>query len=72
MDELNLFWDGEPKDEAPARCEHCGWTGTFLNTDRKHVSSSPDAWASLAGREGYEYYCPKCKWIITAWYWRIS
>lgn len=68
----DFFHDGEPKDEAPAHCKHCGWEGVFKDTKIKRVNSSPEAWVMLAGREGYEYHCPKCQFIITAWYWRIS
>ena len=72
LDDMPIWNDGEPKDDAKAHCKHCGWDGTFGKTKIKHVRSDPESWATLSGREGYEYFCPKCGWIITAWYWAVS
>jgi hypothetical protein len=72
LDDFPYWHDGEPKDDASCSCRHCDWKGTYKDTKIKRVHSSPEEWQALAGRSGYEYHCPRCGFIITAWYWEIS
>lgn len=60
-----------PKDKL-ANCVWCNWRGKIRDCTKKYVNSPPADWKMLAGKEGYEYYCPKCKAMVDDYYWRIS
>lgn len=50
----------------------CNWSGVGSDLLQQYVHSSPESWMALAGREGYEYRCPVCRWIVDSYYWRMS
>lgn len=54
------------------KCWHCKWTGILRETKQGYVYSSPRDWQALAGREGYEYKCPKCGFIVKSNYTKMS
>lgn len=57
---------------APVTCKHCNWQGKKGDLKRELVNSSPESWRMLAGREGVEYNCPKCGWLVHSYYWKMS
>lgn len=59
-------------EKEPVTCHHCKWQGTIGECIEKRVVSSPQSWQQLGGRDGWEYLCPKCKWIVTAIWNRMS
>jgi len=50
----------------------CEWSGKLVDMDRKYVNSEQSAWLALAGREGYEYFCPLCGTMLASRYDRMS
>lgn len=50
----------------------CKWEGTIAECTAEWYSSSPEAWMSLAGREGWIYKCPKCGNIIREDWFKVS
>lgn len=54
------------------KCIVCKWEGTIRDTKGRYVNSSPRDWRMLAGREGYEYDCPKCGFTVYHDHWKVS
>lgn len=61
---------GLPPLEMLAICGTCGWRGTILNA--REVPYDNGAWANLAGRRGYHWYCPICADTIWKHYTEIN
>lgn len=53
-------------------CFWCKWEGTLKDCKKRWVSSNPQSWRMLAGREGWEWRCPKCKMTVHSHYIRMS
>lgn len=53
-------------------CFKCHWAGELRQAKQVYVHSSPESWRVLAGREGFEYACPSCGWIVHRNYTRMS
>lgn len=54
------------------RFDNCTWEGKLSECKKTEVNTPRSAWASLAGREGYEFHCPHCGWLVHAEYTRMS
>jgi len=61
-----------PKDNDKLRCRHCKWEGERKDALKREVNTPRSAWEALAGREGYEWDCPRCKWIVDSFYTKMS
>ena len=63
-----------PGDDKDVICKNtrCTWHGKIKNTKVKEVNSPRSAWMALAGREGWEWYCPRCGWMIDNYYTKMS
>lgn len=59
-------------DNDSADCLHCKWAGKIRDTERRYVNSPQEDWMLLAGREGWEYFCPRCGFIAASYYLRVS
>ena len=70
-DYLRQLLDPTYKPDRSLKCT-CGWTGTMDEAKERWISTNPYSWMTLAGREGYEYFCPLCNRLITTHYTRMS
>lgn len=61
-----------PDDKDHCMCKNCDWVGTYGECTKKEVNTSASAWRSLAGREGWEWFCPRCKWMVDSHYTKMS
>ena len=67
----NLFDNSKPDENNPVDCS-CGWNGKIKDTTEKRITSQPDLWYRLSGREGFEYCCPRCNRIVYKYYFKVS
>jgi hypothetical protein len=63
---------GRPNDEKEIVCIWCHWKGQIKDTKEREVNSPRSDWMALAGREGWEYDCPKCGMTVEHFYTRMS
>lgn len=58
--------------EKPVKCQKCKWEGTLRECKEKRYVSDWASWAQLAGRDGWQYYCPLCGYLIDEYWIRMS
>lgn len=56
----------------PIKCPHCKWTGELRECREERYISPPESWMVLAGRDGWQYFCPRCKWLVHEEWMRMS
>lgn len=61
-------------DNKPVKCHNpnCSWAGKIGDTTAIRVDAPIQAWNALAGREGWQYNCPRCGHIVATYYTRMS
>lgn len=59
-------------DEQAYTCPLCKKSFTKEMMHREYINSPKEDWMSLAGREGYEYFCPDDGAMVTSEYTRMS
>lgn len=62
----------EPKDSKAVECIFCGWKGTLKDCKKEWVDSDGQSWRMLAGRRGWEWKCPECKFTVENYYYMVS
>lgn len=60
---------GEPNDNTIADCD-CGWEGKIVDCPTGWVTKGSHR--MLAGRTGYEWYCPQCGEPVWAYWYIVS
>ena len=54
------------------QCPSCKFEYTRSRMIRMYINTPKSSWMQLAGREGYEYYCPHCGALVKSEYIRMS
>jgi hypothetical protein len=67
----NLLHEDEEK-LVKCRREICGWKGKIKDADRRRIETPIQSWNALAGREGWEYVCPRCGSLVATYYTKMS
>lgn len=60
----------EPKETTPVKCVFCEWSGILKDCKKEWVDNG--AWHLLAGRRGWEWKCPECKFTVYSHYYMVS
>lgn len=68
----NVFIDENMIVSCRGGMTECDWSGKLSETKERYVMTPPKDWRALAGREGYEYFCPKCGRLVYTDYWKMS
>lgn len=73
-EEKTMDWDDflDPDTKKTITCRFCKWKGKLSECKMREVNSPRSAWNALAGREGKEWFCPKCKMMVYNHYTRMS
>jgi hypothetical protein len=61
-----------PDESKAVKCIKCKWAGTRSQADKREVNSTYSSWRALGGREGFEWHCPNCDFVIDSHYTRMS
>ncbi len=72
FDLSKLLEDLIPDPGKRITCWHCHWEGTRREAICSEVCTPPSTWAMLCGREGWEWSCPRCHYMIDSFYTRMS
>lgn len=69
-----MFGLSDTEKEEEIECPWCHWKGKKKDLIQRYVNSPPEAWMAMAGREGYEYDCPRrtCRFTLIHDYWKLS